>query len=146
MNILFGYAHSPLGGRYVPGRLSKEARALIESSENTLYFSAASVWEIAIKRGLGRMDSMPIHGSCAEGLLDNGYRELRVDGTHAVALDQLPLIHKDPFDRSSHRAVSRRKDLRSSRPMKSSAATRVLSGLFSLHSSRLRNSHAAEER
>ena len=98
MNILFD-THILLGSAGVPGRLSKEARALIESSENTLYFSAASVWEIAIKRGLGRMDFDADPRLLRRGLLDNGYRELRIDGTHAVALDQLPLIHKDPFDR-----------------------------------------------
>ena len=98
MNILFD-THILLWAAGVPGRLSKEARALIESSENTLYFSAASVWEIAIKRGLGRMDFNADPRLLRRGLLDNGYRELRVDGTHAVALDQLPLIHRDPFDR-----------------------------------------------
>ncbi len=98
MNILFD-THILLWAAGVPGRLPKGARALIEDSENTLYFSAASVWEIAIKRGLGRMDFDADPRLLRRGLLDNGYQELRVDGAHAVALDQLPLIHKDPFDR-----------------------------------------------
>ncbi|MDX0479915.1 PIN domain nuclease [Sinorhizobium medicae] len=83
----------------VPGRLSNEARALIEGPGNTLDFSAASVWEIAIKRGLGRMDFDADPRLLRRGLLDNGYQELRVEGTQALALDQLPPIHQEPFDR-----------------------------------------------
>lgn len=98
MNILFD-THILLWAAGVPGRLSNEARALIEDPGNTLYFSAASVWEIAIKRGLGRMDFDADPRLLRRGLLDNGYQELRVEGTHALALDQLPPIHKDPFDR-----------------------------------------------
>ncbi|OHV81776.1 type II toxin-antitoxin system VapC family toxin [Ensifer sp. LCM 4579] len=82
-----------------PGRLPAEARLLIENGENLLYFSAASLWEIAIKRGLGRADFEVEPRILRRGLLDNGYEELVVNGAHAVAIDQLPPIHKDPFDR-----------------------------------------------
>ncbi len=63
------------------------ARALMEAPENSLYFSVASLWEIAIKQGL------------RHGLIDNGYHELAIFSAHAVAIDMLPPIHKDPFDR-----------------------------------------------
>ena len=82
-----------------PDRLSAEARALIGAPENELWFSAASVWEIAIKSGLGREDFRVNARLLRRGLLDNGYRELPVGSEHAVALDSLPPLHKDPFDR-----------------------------------------------
>lgn len=82
-----------------PERLSAEARALIEAPENELWFSAASLWEIAIKRGLGREDFRVDVRLLRRGLLDNGYSELPVGSEHAVAVDGLPPLHKDPFDR-----------------------------------------------
>jgi len=82
-----------------PDRLSAEARALIEAPENELLFSAASLWEIAIKRGLGRKDFRVDVRLLRRGLLDNGYSELPVRSEHAVAVDGLPMLHKDPFDR-----------------------------------------------
>lgn len=82
-----------------PERLSADARVLLEAPENELWFSAASVWEIAIKRGLGREDFRVDVRLLRRGLLENGYRELPVGSEHAVALDSVPPIHKDPFDR-----------------------------------------------
>lgn len=82
-----------------PDRLSAEARVLIEAPENELWFSAASLWEIAIKRGLGREDFRVDVRLLRRGLLDNGYSELPVGSEHAVAVDGLPMLHKDPFDR-----------------------------------------------
>lgn len=82
-----------------PDRLSAEARTLIGAPENELLFSAASVWEIAIKRGLDREDFQVNPRLLRRGLLDNGYRELPVGSEHAVAIDSLPPLHKDPFDR-----------------------------------------------
>ena len=82
-----------------PERLSAEARALIGAPENELWFSAASLWEIAIKSGLGREDFQVNARLLRRGLLDNGYRELPVGSEHAVAIDSLPPLHKDPFDR-----------------------------------------------
>ena len=82
-----------------PEKLSTAALALIEAPENQLLFSAASLWEIAIKAGLGRDDFMVEPGLVRRGLLDNGYEELAVSSAHAVALTGLPDIHKDPFDR-----------------------------------------------
>jgi PIN domain nuclease of toxin-antitoxin system len=62
-------------------------------------FSSASIWEIVIKRGLGREDFQVDPRVLRRGLLDNGYGELAVTSEHALAVDRLPPIHKDPFDR-----------------------------------------------
>ena len=83
----------------VPEKLSSTARRLIENSDNELFFSAASTWEIAIKRGLGRSDFQVDVRVLRRGLLDNGYSELPIYSEHAVFIDSLPTIHKDPFDR-----------------------------------------------
>lgn len=91
--------HVLLWAAGVPDRLSAEARALIDAPEHELFFSAASVWEIAIKRGLGRDDFQVDTRLLRRGLLDNGYSELPIGSEHAVAIDSLPPLHKDPFDR-----------------------------------------------
>ena len=82
-----------------PGRLSSDARALIEDPSNNPVFSAASLWEVAIRRGLGRGDYQVDPHLLRRGLLDNGYGELPIASQHAVAVDALPRIHADPFDR-----------------------------------------------
>ena len=82
-----------------PRRLSKQARALIDNPDNDLLFSAASLWEVAIQRGLGRDDFKVDARLLRRGLLDNGYSELPIISDHVVAMDSLPPIHKDPFDR-----------------------------------------------
>jgi PIN domain nuclease of toxin-antitoxin system len=63
-------------------------------------FSAASLWEIAIKAALRRADFQIDVGKLRRSLFDNGYSEIAATGAHAAALANLPLIHKDPFDRS----------------------------------------------
>ena len=82
-----------------PERLSGPARDLIETADNELIFSAASLWEVAIKRGLDRADFQVDARLLRRGLLDNGYAELPILSEHAVALESLPALHKDPFDR-----------------------------------------------
>ncbi len=82
-----------------PNRLSAIAAKLIKAPANELHFSAGSIWEVAIKRGLGRSDFHADPRLLRRGLLDNGYSELPVLSVHVVALDSLPPIHKDPFDR-----------------------------------------------
>ena len=82
-----------------PKRLSKQARTLIANPDNELLFSAASLWEVAIKRGLGREDFKVDARLLRRGLLDNGYSELPIISDHVVATESLPPIHKDPFDR-----------------------------------------------
>ena len=76
-----------------------EAARLIEDEANMLLFSAASLWEVAIKSGLGRDDFRVDARLLRRGLLDNGYEELPILSAHAVMVDALPEIHKDPFDR-----------------------------------------------
>ena len=80
-------------------RLSPQARLLLDDPNNELLFSAASLWEIAIKHSLRRADFAVDVRLLRRGLLDNLYRELAVTGEHAVAVAGLPPIHKDPFDR-----------------------------------------------
>jgi len=82
-----------------PRRLPKQARILINNPDNELLFSAASLWEVVIKRGLGREDFAVDARLLRRGLLDNGYSELPIVSDHVVAIDSLPPIHKDPFDR-----------------------------------------------
>jgi PIN domain nuclease of toxin-antitoxin system len=82
-----------------PDKLSDEALKLIEAPDNELFFSAASLWEIAIKSSLGRTDFAADARVLRRGLLDNGYSELPVVSEHAVAIVGLPALHKDPFDR-----------------------------------------------
>ena len=83
----------------MPERLPVQARVLIEHPETEPIVSAASLWEIAIKSGLGRTDFSVDPRLLRRGLRENGYAELDVTGTHATAVDLLPPIHKDPFDR-----------------------------------------------
>lgn len=82
-----------------PERLSKAALKLLNDPRNELIFSAASLWEVAIKSSLGREDFRVEPRLLRRGLLDNGYAELPVTSQHAVNIDSLPPLHKDPFDR-----------------------------------------------
>jgi PIN domain nuclease of toxin-antitoxin system len=82
-----------------PERLSVEAREAIENIQIELVFSAASLWEVAIKSMIGRPDFRVDARVLRRGLLENGYDELGVAGDHAVAVLNLPPLHKDPFDR-----------------------------------------------
>ena len=82
-----------------PDRLPAAARRLLDDLQNELIFSSASLWEVAIKHGLGRGDFRVDARLLRRGLLDNGYGELPITSEHAVALDSLPSIHRDPFDR-----------------------------------------------
>lgn len=91
--------HLLLWAAGTPARLSAEARSLLEDPASELYFSAASLWEISIKRGLGRADFQVDARVLRRGLFDNGYIELAISSAHAVSIDSLPALHKDPFDR-----------------------------------------------
>jgi PIN domain nuclease of toxin-antitoxin system len=79
--------------------LSAEARALIEDETNELFFSPASVWEVAIKNALGRQDFRVDPHLFRRALLDNGYIELSITSLHTATIANLPDHHKDPFDR-----------------------------------------------
>lgn len=80
-------------------RIPRTTRALIADPGNTLFFSPASLWEIAIKSGLQRPDFQVDARTLRRSLLDNGYQELPILSAHAVAVAALPPVHKDPFDR-----------------------------------------------
>jgi len=82
-----------------PDKLPAAARDMIEDPAHQLFFSAASLWEIAIKQALGRPDFRADPALLRRGFLDNGYTELAITGRHAVAVAGLPPLHKDPFDR-----------------------------------------------
>lgn len=83
----------------VPEKLSYEVTAWLEDPQNTPYFSSASIWEIVIKRNLERPDFQVDPHLFRRGLLENGYMELPITSSHALAVAHLPQIHKDPFDR-----------------------------------------------
>jgi PIN domain nuclease of toxin-antitoxin system len=82
-----------------PERLSAAARKELSDDSNELVFSAASIWEITIKSSLGRDDFQVQPRVLRRGLIENGYLELPITGDHAVNVDSLPAVHKDPFDR-----------------------------------------------
>ena len=91
--------HLLLWAAGAPRRLSAAARKLLDDPGNEPLFSAASLWEIAIKRSLGREDFRVDPRLLRRGLLENGYAELPITGEHASAAGDLPRLHKDPFDR-----------------------------------------------
>ena len=98
MNLLLD-THVLLWAAGASGRLPAEGRTLLEQPETQPVFSAASIWEVAIKTGMGRPDFRVDPHLLRRGLLENGYTELPVTGAHAVAVALLPPLHKDPFDR-----------------------------------------------
>jgi PIN domain nuclease of toxin-antitoxin system len=91
--------HLLLWAMIEPERLPLRARSRIDSHDNQLLFSVASLWEIAIKSSRGRTDFRIDPAVFRRALLDNGYEELPLIGEHVLALRSLPALHKDPFDR-----------------------------------------------
>ena len=83
------------GSRKLPARVAR----LFRDGRHQFFYSAASLWEIAIKAGLGRDDFVADARAIRETLDDNGFHELPVSAEHAVAVSGLPAIHADPFDR-----------------------------------------------
>jgi PIN domain nuclease of toxin-antitoxin system len=82
-----------------PERLSASVRSLLTMPESTLFFSSANIWEIVIKRGLGREDFKVDPARLKNMLISHGYIELPITAEHALRVETLPLLHKDPFDR-----------------------------------------------
>jgi PIN domain nuclease of toxin-antitoxin system len=82
-----------------PEKLSESARNLLTDPANSLFFSAANIWEIVIKMGLGRADFNVDPHRLRKMLVVHGYTELPVTADHALKVDSLPPLHKDPFDR-----------------------------------------------
>lgn len=91
--------HLLLWAAAAPEYLSARALALIDDPANQPWFSAASLWEISIKAGSGRADFQVDGGLLRRGLLDHGWQELAITGRHALAVQGLPALHRDPFDR-----------------------------------------------
>jgi len=81
-------------------RVTRHALDLLEDDANEVFVSAVSLWEIAIKRRLAhRASSMPIHPAQAvDAFRRAGFGLLSVTADHAIAVERLPMIHRDPFD------------------------------------------------
>jgi PIN domain nuclease of toxin-antitoxin system len=82
-----------------PERLPKSGRSLLTAPENSLFFSAANIWEIVIKLGLGREDFRVDPYRLRKMLVVHGYTELAITAEHALRVNTLPTLRKDPFDR-----------------------------------------------
>ena len=80
-------------------RLSDGVVQRLDDENTQPLFSAASIWEIVIKTGLGRKDFNVDAAMLRRGLLDNGYQELPITSAHTLAVGRLPNLHRDPFDR-----------------------------------------------
>lgn len=82
-----------------PSRLDRETRETIEIGAGKVLFSAASIWEVAIKSRLGRADFAFVPGEIARAALGSGFIELPIGSTAAALVAELPLLHRDPFGR-----------------------------------------------
>ncbi len=82
-----------------PARLDGTIRDLLEDAANEVLFSAASIWEIAIKAGLGRADFTARPEQVAREARLTGFVELPVSADAAARVADLPPYHRDPFDR-----------------------------------------------
>lgn len=80
-------------------RLPREARELLEDDDNEVYYSAASIWEIAIKSSLRRKDFRIDIARLLTTLPEMGLVKLPITAIHAAGVARLPPIHRDPFDR-----------------------------------------------
>jgi len=82
-----------------PHKISSELASLLSDPSNHLYFSSASIWEISIKESFGKKDFKVSSKKLHDGLIENGYKEIKVSALHAMEVLKLPFIHRDPFDR-----------------------------------------------
>lgn len=83
-----------------PHKLSAEAQSRLTDPQNSLLFSAASIWEVALKQGTGRRDNFDVDPTLLfHDLVEADYAELPVLSAHTLALPALPDFHRDPFDR-----------------------------------------------
>jgi PIN domain nuclease of toxin-antitoxin system len=83
------------GSAKLPARVAR----LFRDGRHQFFYSAASLWEIAIKAARGRKDFAVDVAEIRDTLEENGFHELPIAGQHAVVLSSLPPIHADPFDR-----------------------------------------------
>jgi len=77
-------------------KLGPQARAAIGDGGNAVFISAASAWEIAVKRASGKLEAP---GNIAEWIAKSDFSDLSIEVEHAVAAAELPRHHTDPFDR-----------------------------------------------
>jgi PIN domain nuclease of toxin-antitoxin system len=82
-----------------PERIPASIRGRLESSDNEVFFSAASIWEVAIKQQIGRLNLPVTPEDLTEAAVRMGFEELPVTAAHAAGVSRLPLHHRDPFDR-----------------------------------------------
>ncbi len=82
-----------------PANLKPDIRAVLEDPRQEVLFSAASVWEISIKNGLGRADFQVSPAQIVTAALASGFVELAVRSEAALKVATLPHHHRDPFDR-----------------------------------------------
>lgn len=94
--------HIMLWALIAPERLEAEERAIIGDPANEVHVSAASLWEIAIKFPLqrGRAGALPFGAeAAARHCAAAGFLPLPITAPHAAAVERLPPLHADPFDR-----------------------------------------------
>ncbi len=91
--------HALLWARESPENLGRAARAVFENAEEEIFFSMASVWEIAIKVGLGKLKLDMTVEEFVEAQFANACRLLPIRVSHAAGQAALPMHHRDPFDR-----------------------------------------------
>ncbi len=82
-----------------PARVDPVALAVLSDPENSLWVSAASAWEIAIKTRIGRLDGEPVLAAWPDILATMSIDELAINSADAILAGRLPRPHKDPFDR-----------------------------------------------
>ncbi|MGC2243148.1 MAG: type II toxin-antitoxin system VapC family toxin [Candidatus Aquilonibacter sp.] len=82
-----------------PEKLPKEAREILNTGGHDFFFSAASIWEIAIKAQLGRTNFRANAAELAAGARNSGFVELPITSAVAASVADLPMHHADPFDR-----------------------------------------------
>jgi PIN domain nuclease of toxin-antitoxin system len=82
-----------------PGRLPESLREELTDRRTPLRFSVASLWEVAIKTSLNRPDFRVDALDLRQGLLREGFGEQPIEAAHCLAVQHLPWVHRDPFDR-----------------------------------------------
>ena len=97
MNFLLD-THILIWAAISPHKFSSELASLLSDPSNHLYFSSASIWEISIKESLGKKDFKVSTKKLHSGLIENGYKEIKVSALHAMEVIKLSFIHRDPFD------------------------------------------------
>jgi len=82
-----------------PARLSAAARTFIQDEQNRILLSAASVWELIVKAQLGKLTLRAPIEHILDDQRQNGIEGLPIDFDHVMAIQRLPALHRDPFDR-----------------------------------------------